>query len=95
MSTCRSSPDLITSVLDRYRLAVAEAELRTAAVASQKTLQIQQQHLSGTTQTGEHWQAMKGCGNYMLPSPPPINIKPQVFVPPIWNFINRYWNLIT
>ncbi|VBB34176.1 unnamed protein product, partial [Acanthocheilonema viteae] len=75
LSTCRSSPDLITSILNRYRLAVAEAELRAAAVVSQKSPQLQ--HLNGIIQTGGHWQTIKGCGNYMLPSPPPINIKSQ------------------
>lgn len=78
LSTCHSSPDLITSVLERYRLAVAEAELRAAAVASQKPSQLQR--LNGTTQSGGHWQTIKGCGNYMLPSPPPINVKSQVYI---------------
>ncbi|EFO19376.2 hypothetical protein LOAG_09119, partial [Loa loa] len=74
LSSCRSSPDLITSVLDRYRLAVAEAELR-AAVISQKPSQLQ--HLNGTIQAGGHLQTMKSCGNYMLPSPPSMNVKSQ------------------
>ncbi|VDK89230.1 unnamed protein product, partial [Onchocerca ochengi] len=76
LSTCRSSPDLITSVLDRYRLAVAEAELRAAAiVASQMPSQLRR--LNGTIQTGEHRQTMKCYGNYVLPSPPPISTAPQ------------------
>ncbi|CAG9531167.1 unnamed protein product [Cercopithifilaria johnstoni] len=75
LSTCRSSPDLITTVLDRYRLAVAEAELRAAAAVSQKPSQLQ--YLNGTIQTGRHWHTMKRCENYMLPSPPPINVKSQ------------------
>ncbi|OZC12185.1 hypothetical protein X798_00706 [Onchocerca flexuosa] len=76
LSTCHSSPDLITSVLDRYRLAVAEAELRTAEiVASQMPSQLR--HLNGTIQTGGHQQTTKNYGNYVLPSPPPMNTAPQ------------------
>ncbi|MCP9262391.1 hypothetical protein DINM_005784 [Dirofilaria immitis] len=78
LSTCRSSPDLITSILDRYRLAVAEAELAataTAAVTSQKPSHLQ--HLNGTIQNGIHWQTTKAYGNYVLPSPPPITTTSQ------------------
>ncbi|KAM3717829.1 Tyrosine-protein phosphatase non-receptor type [Dirofilaria immitis] len=78
LSTCRSSPDLITSILDRYRLAVAEAELAataTAAATSQKPSHLQ--HLNGTIQNGIHWQTTKAYGNYVLPSPPPITTTSQ------------------
>ncbi|EJW85937.1 hypothetical protein WUBG_03153, partial [Wuchereria bancrofti] len=75
LSTCHSSPDLITSVLDRYRLAVAEAELRAAAVVLQKPSKLQ--HLNGTIQAGGHWQTVKGCGNYILPSQQSTNVKSQ------------------
>lgn len=75
LSTCHSSPDLITSVLDRYRLAVAEAELRAAAVVSQKSSKLQ--HLNGTIQTGRHWQTVKGCRTYILPSSQSTIVKSQ------------------
>uniref|UniRef100_A0A915PMP0 Tyrosine-protein phosphatase domain-containing protein n=1 Tax=Setaria digitata TaxID=48799 RepID=A0A915PMP0_9BILA len=70
LSTCRSSPDLITSVLDRYRLAVAEAELRAATVSSQPQSQLK--CLNSSTQTGGHWQTVNNYANYALSSSPAV-----------------------
>ncbi|VDN00973.1 unnamed protein product [Thelazia callipaeda] len=77
ISTCRSSPDLITSVLERYKLAVAEAELRASAASTVAPLQKSHpQSQTNAIQTTNHWRTVNNDANHSVPavSSPGINV---------------------
>ncbi|VDN34451.1 unnamed protein product [Gongylonema pulchrum] len=76
LSTC-SSPDLISSVLERYRLAVAEAELRAAVPQ-------QQQQMAPSHRGVPHVSGLWPTNSSVLPASPLLNtaLQPAVIENP-------------